>query len=133
MASVGKLERIAGPTSCSGASSAPTAAHCCATTSLEWQERSRAITIASLPASRASWSSLWRQTLRLEEHDDRNHPVIAAAKYRIEELTARRAAIDETVRSLEMNRPDEALPDGPRCAPLPRRPRRALGQQLQNK
>ena len=36
-----------------------------------------------------------RQALRLEEHDDPDHPVVAAAKARIEDLAAQRAALDE--------------------------------------
>ncbi len=56
-------------------------------------------------------SSLRRQTLRLEEHDDPNHPVVAAAKDRIEELSARRTSIDDAIRSLETNRPDGTRPD----------------------
>jgi site-specific DNA recombinase len=54
--------------------------------------------------------SLYRQTLRLEEHDDPNHPVVALATQRIEELTSRRAALDEAIRSLEARRPDSAHP-----------------------
>ena len=42
-----------------------------------------------------------RQALRLEEHDDPNHPVVAAAKARIEELAGQRAALDEQRRQLE--------------------------------
>ncbi len=37
--------------------------------------------------------SLQRQVPRLEEHDDPNHPVIALATRRIEELSARAASI----------------------------------------
>jgi site-specific DNA recombinase len=56
-------------------------------------------------------ASLRRQTLRLEEHDDPDHPVVAAAKDRIEELSARRVAIDEAIQSLEIQRPDSIRPD----------------------
>jgi len=55
-------------------------------------------------------SSMRRQTLRLEEHDDPNHPVVAAAKDRIEELGARRAAIEEAIRSIESSRPRRHTP-----------------------
>jgi site-specific DNA recombinase len=41
-----------------------------------------------------------RQTLRLEEHDDPDHPVVAAAKIRIEELAGQRIALDEERRRL---------------------------------
>lgn len=40
--------------------------------------------------------ALHRQTLRLEEHDDPNHPVVAAAKQRIEELVDLLEAFDVT-------------------------------------
>jgi hypothetical protein len=42
-----------------------------------------------------------RKSLRLEEHDDPAHPVVAAAKARIEELAAQRAALEEQRRRLE--------------------------------
>ena len=54
--------------------------------------------------------SLYRQSLRLEEHDDANHPVVALATRRIEDLSARRATIEETIRNLEARRPDGARP-----------------------
>ncbi len=49
--------------------------------------------------------ALYRQALRLEEHDDPAHPVIALATQRIEELSARRAAVDERVTQLQAARP----------------------------
>jgi site-specific DNA recombinase len=55
--------------------------------------------------------ALYRQTLRLEEHDDPGHPVVALATKRIEELSARRTAIDETIRTLDAQRPDGTRPD----------------------
>lgn len=54
--------------------------------------------------------SLYRQSLRLEEHDDPNHPVVALATRRIEELSDRRASIEETIQTLEGRRPDGAQP-----------------------
>ena len=51
-------------------------------------------------------SSMRRQMLRLEEHDDPNHPIVALATERIEELSSRRTAIDETTRTLEAQRPE---------------------------
>src|SRR5207249_9526981 len=44
--------------------------------------------------------ALYRQALRLEEHDDPNHPVVALAKQRIEEVSGRRDAIHERTRQL---------------------------------
>jgi hypothetical protein len=55
--------------------------------------------------------ALYRQTLRLEEHDDPHHPVVALATRRIEELSARRTAIDDTIRTLDARRPDGTRPD----------------------
>jgi site-specific DNA recombinase len=51
--------------------------------------------------------ALYRQTLRLEEHDDPYHPVVVAAKKRIEELSARRIEIDDALTALDAQRPDE--------------------------
>ena len=51
-----------------------------------------------------------RQALRLEEHDDPDHPVVAAAKARIEELAGRRAALDEQRRRLAARRSNAPQP-----------------------
>ena len=51
-----------------------------------------------------------RQALRLEEHDDPDHPVVAAAKARIEELAGRRAALDEQRRQLTAHRSNAPQP-----------------------
>ena len=53
---------------------------------------------------------LYRQALRLEEHDDPNHPVVALAKRRIAELSARRDATAEAIAALEAERPDGSRP-----------------------
>lgn len=55
--------------------------------------------------------SLYRQTLRLEEHDDPAHPIVALAVRRIEEISARRGSITEAIRALEVERPAGARPD----------------------
>jgi site-specific DNA recombinase len=55
--------------------------------------------------------ALYRQTLRLEEHDDPGHPVVALATRRIEELTARRQAITEAIDKLKAARPAGGHPD----------------------
>jgi site-specific DNA recombinase len=55
--------------------------------------------------------ALYRQTLRLEEHEDPNHPVVALATRRIEELSARRTSVEEAIHKLEKRRPDGARPD----------------------
>jgi hypothetical protein len=54
--------------------------------------------------------ALHRQTLRLEEHDDPNHPVVAA-KQRIEELTSRQAATEHAIQDIEARRPQGIRPD----------------------
>jgi hypothetical protein len=43
--------------------------------------------------------ALHRQLLRMEEHDDPRHPVIALAKERITELSTRRKTIEDTIRA----------------------------------
>ncbi len=55
--------------------------------------------------------SLHRQALRLEEHDDPHHPVIALAKQRITELSARRDAATQAIADLEATRPLGARPE----------------------
>jgi site-specific DNA recombinase len=55
--------------------------------------------------------SLHRQALRLEEHDDPRHPVVALATSRIEELSARREGIRAAIETLRATRPEGAHPD----------------------
>jgi hypothetical protein len=55
--------------------------------------------------------ALYRQTLRLEEHDGPDHPVVALATRRIEELTARREAVTEAMAALNGQEPDGPHPD----------------------
>ncbi len=55
--------------------------------------------------------SLRRQTLRLEEHDDPAHPVVALATRRIEELSARLGAIEDASVGLRASRPEGAHPE----------------------
>ena len=43
----------------------------------------------------------YRQSLRLEEHDDPNHPVVALAKQRIIQLSTRRKTVEEAIRATE--------------------------------
>ncbi len=52
-----------------------------------------------------------RQALRLEEHDDPEHPVVAAAKARIEELAGQHTALGEQRRQLEARRSNANQPD----------------------
>src|SRR5215211_8779930 len=53
-------------------------------------------------------NSVGAQTLRLEEHEDSHHPVVALATRRIEELSAGRGSVQEAIRSLEARRLDGA-------------------------
>lgn len=55
--------------------------------------------------------SLYRQTLRLEEHDDPDHPIVALATRRIEELSARQEGVEEAIAALRAKRPEGAHPD----------------------
>jgi len=55
--------------------------------------------------------SLYRQTLRLEEHDDPDHPVVALAKRRIGQLSAHRESIEEAIVARRAKRPAGSHPD----------------------
>ncbi len=55
--------------------------------------------------------SLYRQSLRLEEHDDPNHPVVAAAKRRIEELGRERAKLGSEIERLDVPSPEQPEPE----------------------
>jgi site-specific DNA recombinase len=55
--------------------------------------------------------SLRAQTLRLEEHEDPTHPVVALATERIEELSARKSAVTDAIQSLNIERPAGHDPD----------------------
>ena len=55
--------------------------------------------------------SLYRQALRLEEHDNPAHPVIALAKRRIEELSAQREDVERQLLALKARPPAEPRPD----------------------
>jgi site-specific DNA recombinase len=50
----------------------------------------------------------YRQALRLEEHDDPEHPVVALAKRRIAELSARREAVADALAALDAEHPDRS-------------------------
>jgi hypothetical protein len=45
--------------------------------------------------------SLRAQTLRLEEHEDPTHPVVALATERIEELSTRKSAVADAIQTLK--------------------------------
>jgi site-specific DNA recombinase len=50
--------------------------------------------------------ALRRQALRLEEHDDPEHPVVKLAKERIEELSAQGESVAQALAELESQRPE---------------------------
>jgi site-specific DNA recombinase len=54
---------------------------------------------------------LRRQTLRLEEHDDPEHPVVKLATARIEELSAQTQAIDLALTDLDRQQPEGPSPE----------------------
>lgn len=55
--------------------------------------------------------SLRAQTLRLEEHEDPNHPIVALATDRIVELSTRKAAVTDALEALNEKRPAGHHPD----------------------
>ena len=55
--------------------------------------------------------ALRRQALRLEEHDDPDHPVVKLAKERIEELSSQRGAVELALDELERERPKGPKPE----------------------
>ena len=81
---------------------------------------------SSRRAKSRSSSSLYRQTLRLEEHDDPEHPVVKLAKQRIEELS-RQAAPRSRTRSPTSRRPSQRSPPRGDRGDAGRRPRPARG------
>jgi site-specific DNA recombinase len=54
---------------------------------------------------------LRRQALRLEEHDDPEHPVVRLAKERIEELSAQRESVSDALSELDRQRPEGPSPE----------------------
>jgi site-specific DNA recombinase len=55
--------------------------------------------------------ALYRQSLRLEEHDDPRHPVVKLATQRIEELSRQAETITATIAELEAAQPEEPRPE----------------------
>jgi hypothetical protein len=70
-----------------------------------WQERDSRL--ARLHAeARETERALYRQALRLEEHDDPEHPVVKLATKRIEELGGKETSITAEIAMLEAQEPD---------------------------
>ena len=75
-----------------------------------WQERDSEL--ARLRAEEKQvQQALYRQSLRLEEHDDPEHPVVKLATQRIEELSGQAEAIATTITELETAQPEEPRPE----------------------
>jgi site-specific DNA recombinase len=75
-----------------------------------WQERDSRL--ADLRAEEKQvQQALYRQSLRLEEHEDPEHPVLKLATQRIEELSGQAEAIKATISELEAAQPEEPRPE----------------------
>ena len=71
-----------------------------------WQERDSEL--ARLHAEEEQVKqALYRQSLRLEEHDDPDHPVVKLATQRIEELSGKATAITAQIAELKASQPEE--------------------------
>jgi site-specific DNA recombinase len=70
-----------------------------------WQERDAELANLHAEDDKVQ-KALYRQGLRLEEHDDPDHPVVKLATRRIEELSGKAKAIGAEIATLEANRPE---------------------------
>jgi hypothetical protein len=68
-----------------------------------WQERDSRLAKLRVEEKQVQ-QALYRQSLRLEEHEDPEHPVVKLATQRIEELSGQVEAIAATI--VELERPD---------------------------
>lgn len=75
-----------------------------------WQERNSQLGRLSVEETQVQ-QALYRQSLRLEEHEDPEHPVVKLATQRIEELSGQAEAIKATIAELEAARPEEPRPE----------------------
>ena len=80
-----------------------------------WQEHEREVARRQRELADLD-RSLYRQTLRLEEHDDPAHPVIALAKRRIVELTAEHEQLEQDLAALEAHPPTDVHPEAVEAA-----------------
>ena len=79
-------------------------------TASTWQDHSAELERLEDELSKIN-RSLRAQTLRLEEHDDPTHPVVALAEERIVELSTRKAAVTDAIEALNEQRPAGHRPD----------------------
>jgi DNA invertase Pin-like site-specific DNA recombinase len=79
-------------------------------TASTWEEHTAELTRleAELPGIRRA---LRVQTLRLEEQEDPEHPIVALASERIVELSTRKAAVTDAIEALKATRPAGYHPD----------------------
>ncbi|MGC1164789.1 MAG: recombinase family protein [Solirubrobacterales bacterium] len=75
-----------------------------------WQERDSRLADLRAEGKKVE-QALYRQSLRLEEHEDREHPVVKLATRRIEELSGQADAIAAEIAGLEAARPEEPRPE----------------------
>jgi site-specific DNA recombinase len=81
-----------------------------AATDGDWQERDSRL--ADLRAEdKQVQQALYRQSLRLEEHEDPEHPIVKLATQRIEELSGQADAIAAEIAGLDATRPEEPRPE----------------------
>ncbi len=75
-----------------------------------WQERDSRL--ANLRAEEKQvQQALYRQSLRLEEHEDPEHPVVKLATQRIEDLSKQAESITATIAELETAQPEAPRPE----------------------
>ena len=75
-----------------------------------WKERDSRLTDLRAEEERVR-QALYRQSLRLEEYEDPEHPVVKLATQRIEELSGQADAIAVEIAGLEAARPEEPRPE----------------------
>jgi DNA invertase Pin-like site-specific DNA recombinase len=79
-------------------------------TASTWQEHSSEVERLESELQKIN-RSLRAQTLRLEEHEDPHHPIVALASERIVELSAHKAALTDELDRLKAKRPAGHHPD----------------------
>ncbi len=81
-----------------------------AATASPWEEHTAEVQRLDAELSKIN-RSLRAQTLRLEEHEDPTHPIVALATERIVELSTRKSAVTDALNALKTKRPAGHHPD----------------------
>jgi hypothetical protein len=81
-----------------------------ASTASTWEEHSAEVERLEAELDKLN-RSLRAQTLRLEEHEDPAHPIVALATERIVELSTRKGAVTDALEALNETRPAGRHPD----------------------